>query len=393
MGQRAKRGIGGDTSVLRRTGGDDDPVVMRGDRLCLATRTPRDGNAAFVRIGRDQMARDIVQPPFTDQPRQNRLGLRRQAIAMHVPPGPQVAQHTTPCRVRKPGPDLLTLRAQPIEHRLPALAARLFIDDGMAHPAQEVRGLAHRRLQEIGDAVLPARSLLPARAQAMPRQAGDGAAMPLPVQRCDHIGSRQRRAKNQHARILRHLGQLRAVLRIGNQRVGSGQPAQDLGQRRRGMAGGQHQKLGPDAAFIRQRQHEAAIAGALDIADPGADMAQRAALQRRCQPFRDIAPEKRALRVDIAVFGHGLRVQPGLVLGQPVQKVLPVFGVDRHAMRRDIDAMRRICGRIGQTPAQFRARLDHGQAQRQPHPGQLPGEAGAGEAAANDDHAQRRGHD
>ena len=129
-----------------------NPVDMLLERLLPATRTKqhgdavRGGSAHAGDCGRVKHERARRKTSFDD-----RLYLRRNAEAVHIPIGSQKAYHAPPLDDRQRPPDCSALPADPVENRVPAKARRLGLGKAVADPPQQVSRRTGRRIDKFAE--------------------------------------------------------------------------------------------------------------------------------------------------------------------------------------------------------------------------------------------------
>ncbi|MPL80530.1 hypothetical protein SDC9_26431 [bioreactor metagenome] len=348
----------------------DDPPDLEVALRCAAPGPEHRPDRAIVAcFGAQESGRHDPQPPPGARRRDPVGRGRRDAVAVHLPPGGAVAQETGPL----PGAHVLPEQADPgpdaVDGIAPAAARGLGLTPAAAQPQQDhaERGaerqfFARGRQRRAGG--------MGARQEAAARDRDDRPGMPGALERQHLIDHRQPGADDQHRAA-------RRGVRPGA--PGPGDEARGVRPRHH-MSGRQHGIGAGEILPVRERHLHPA--GPLADRDAGSGDAQKPPRRRPGGQQRgEIAAIGGAADEAVAAIAVALRPGP-----QPAQEMVRVFGEGAHVMDPGVEQVIGIGGRIGDAAAEQVALLDHRDAQIGVVAQQVGGEKHAAGAAADHQH-------
>ena len=308
-------------------------------------------------------------------------------MAMHVPPGTQVAQKARLVLGRKRLPDVLGERPQPIHHGVPGAARRLRSARLRPQRAQQFEKRRRQRAHAGGGARSTGTAAIRARQEPAAGQRMDRPAVSLVEQGDDDVHHREAGADQQHRRLGVEPGK-----RLRRPGVGAVERPVEKGRLRSGrrlgreVADRQHGDVGRQPATAFQSHGEARLVLAQPD-DVAAQQFQSALVLRPLhllgQQVADIGAEPSA-RHEALRAGQG-RVRPRRLLLQPFQEVAGPVTEGAHAAGRHVQQVVRVAGGIGLAPAEGAVALDERDADRRRTSAQkVQGEQGAAEAGTDD---------
>ncbi len=381
-------------AIAVEAGAVDQTGAANLDKTSAAARLHPHHDAGLFHSHRGDFPGDDLQLLALARFRDPRHHLRRRAVAMHVPPGTQVAQEALALHQRHLA---LRMRPQSIDDAAPAAAVPLGAIDRAPHgPHQCDEAMAGgSRVEGPGCGQADLAGLVGdgagmlARQQAAARDGPDRTLVSSVQQRYDCVHHCESGAEDQYRCRGIEIGERALVPGIAEDRSGTG--------RRREISDRQHGGIDHELAADRELHGNTAglpLHTHRFVVDDGETIAALAAPNRLGQRLLHInaeQPARREARGARRIFRNGA----ALLIGQAAQPIDEVIGFVRegaHIAGAHIQQVIGIAGRIGEACPESPSLLDQEDAVLVvAAPQQMQRQKRAGEAGADDADAARHG--